>query len=83
MWCTSFVEARSLGGFLASSQTTLVVIGVLSGMPAGYWKQPYAWLALVNPRQCSRSAASSFGLSITSRSFASLATSGSFLEVTA
>src|SRR6266705_4089499 len=41
-----FLEARSLGGFLASVPHHLGVDRRITGMPAVAWKQPCAWLAL-------------------------------------
>ena len=41
-----FLEARSLGGFLASVPDHLGVDRRITGMPAVAWKQPCAWLAL-------------------------------------
>jgi hypothetical protein len=42
----TFLEARSLGGFLASVSHHLGVDRRITGMPAVAWKQPGAWLAL-------------------------------------
>src|SRR6267143_826105 len=41
----AFLEARSLGGFLASVPDHLGVDRRITGMPAVAWKQPCAWLA--------------------------------------
>src|SRR5258707_13914229 len=46
MWVHVFLEARSLGGFLASVPDHLGVDRRITGMPAVTWKQPCAWLAL-------------------------------------
>jgi len=46
MWVHVFLEARSLGGFLASVPDHLGVDRRITGMPAIAWKQPGAWLAL-------------------------------------
>src|SRR6267143_2936475 len=40
----TFLEARSLGGFLASVPDHLGVNRRITGMPAVAWKQPCAWL---------------------------------------
>src|ERR1700756_195892 len=41
----TFLEARSLGGFLASVPDHLGVDRRITGMPAVAWKQPYAGLS--------------------------------------
>ena len=65
--CTSFWRPARWAAFLQASQTTLVVIGV-SPVCQRLPGNSHALGLRGNPRQCSRSAASSFGLSITSRS---------------
>src|SRR5271167_3373030 len=45
MWVHVFLEARSLGGFLASVPDHLGVDRRITGMPAVAWKQPYAGLS--------------------------------------
>src|SRR5258708_36645769 len=45
MWVHIFLEARSLGCFLASVPYHLGGDRRITGMPAVAWKPPYAWLA--------------------------------------
>src|SRR5712664_51507 len=44
MWVHVFLEARLLGGFLASVPDNLGGDRCITGMPAVAWKQPCAWL---------------------------------------
>src|SRR5712691_399561 len=46
LWVQVFLEARSLGGLLASVPDHLGVDRRITGMPAVAWKQPCAWLAV-------------------------------------
>jgi len=66
MWVHVFLEARSLSGFLASVPDHLVVIGV--SPVCQRCLETAKRLACAVIRAVSRSAASSFGLSITSES---------------
>src|SRR5258707_2200311 len=65
--CTSFWRPARWAASLQAFQTTLVVIGV-SPVCQRLPGNSQALGLRCNPRQCSRSASSSFGLSITSRS---------------